>query len=43
VFPDGSAFDAFKVFYRTAKIVRGENLTRVLRYHPAHPPHVFRP
>jgi putative hemolysin len=41
VFPDGSAIDSFGIFYRTAKIVRGKNLTGVLRYHPAKPPHVF--
>jgi putative hemolysin len=41
VFPDGSAIDSFGIFYRTAKIVRGKNLTGVLRYHPANPPHVF--
>jgi hypothetical protein len=41
VFPDASVFDAFGIFYRTANIVRGKNLTKILRYHPANPPNVF--
>jgi hypothetical protein len=43
VFPDGSPMDAFGLFYRTARIVRGKNLTTILRSHPANPPNVFGP
>ena len=43
VFPGGSAMDAFGLFYRTARFVRGKNLTTILRYHPANPPNVFGP
>lgn len=41
VFPDRSAIDSFGIFYRSAKIIRGKNLTKILRYHPANPPNVF--
>jgi putative hemolysin len=41
VFPDLSIIDSFGLFYRSGGIIRGIDLSKVLRYRPPTPPVVF--
>jgi putative hemolysin len=41
VFPDRSIIDAWGLTYHSWGTVRGKDLTRIFRYHPASPPQVF--
>jgi len=41
VFPDGSMIDAWGITYHANDIIRGADLTPILRYQSDSPPHVF--
>ena len=41
VFADGSMIDAWGLTYHTGDVIRGADLTPILRYQPENPPHVF--
>lgn len=41
VFPDRSIIDAWGLTYHSWGIVRGRDLAKVFRYHPASPPQIF--
>jgi predicted secreted protein/putative hemolysin len=41
VFPDGSAIDSWGLTYKANGVVRGADLTTLVRYQPAQLPHVF--
>ena len=41
VFADGSMIDAWGLTYHTGDVIRGADLTSILRYQPENPPQVF--
>lgn len=41
VFPDGSMIDAWGITYHAGGVIRGADLTPILRYQSPDPPHVF--